>query len=184
MLILSLVKLHALRHTDPRARPLSKLLLTFCLEYEGLRGLLGEFIVKEHQLRDQGKLVFLKRPRKTGVEPPLVDGGASALPPLLSGAREFVACFVANCKPLTADAIQHILVPLMTTNEQYGNAFDEEVNELKEKLGMKTASLLQPHVEGDFVLQKYVENEVDGVKKGAIGVIVKNIKDSGSATTK
>ena len=184
LLILSLVKLHALRHTDPRARPLSKLLLTFCLEYEGLRGLLGEFIVKEHQLRDQGKLVFLKRPRKTGVEPPLVDGGASALPPLLSGAREFVACFVANCKPLTADAIQHILVPLMTTNEQYGNAFDEEVNELKEKLGMKTASLLQPHVEGDFVLQKYVENEVDGVKKGAIGVIVKNIKDSGSATTK
>ena len=85
---------------------------------------------------------------------------------------------------MPADAIQHILVPLMTTNEQYGNAFDEEVNELKEKLGMKTASLLQPHVEGDFVLQKYVENEVDGVKKGAIGVIVKNIKDSGSATTK
>ena len=67
----------------------------------------------------------------------------------------------------------------MTTNEQYGNAFDEEVNELKEKLGMKTASLLQP-----TPAQKYVENEVDGVKKGAIGVIVKNIKDSGSATTK
>lgn len=83
LLILSLVKLHALRHTDPRARPLSKLLLTFCLEYGGLRELLGEFIVKEHQLRDQGKLVFLKRSRKTGVEPPLS----------MVGLRPFPLCF-------------------------------------------------------------------------------------------
>ena len=39
---------------------------------------------------------------------------------------------------LTSSAIESILLPLMTTNEEYNLAFNEEVNRLKEKLESKT----------------------------------------------
>lgn len=56
----------------------------------------------------------------------------------LKQAKEVVRIIVDNCMGLTSDTIEGILVPLMSTNEQYNCAFNEEVNRLKEKLGIKT----------------------------------------------
>lgn len=39
---------------------------------------------------------------------------------------------------LTSDTIEGILVPLMSTNDQYNLAFSEDVNRLKEELESKT----------------------------------------------
>lgn len=181
LLMLSLVKLYALRHTHPLARLLSKVLLPFCTEYEGFRELVGKFIVKEQELRNQGKITFQKRkkqPPQASSEPSkLASPDANSPSPVspLSEARAFVGQLVSNCENLTPNAIEHILVPLMTTNEQYGNAFDEEVDRLKEKLGMKTTSILRPHVEGDLVMEKHVEHEVNGVKEGGSGIIIKKM---------
>lgn len=56
----------------------------------------------------------------------------------LNQAKEVVRIIVDNCMGLTCNTIEGILVPLMSTNEQYNCAFNEEVNRLKEKLGIKT----------------------------------------------
>ena len=58
--------------------------------------------------------------------------------PDLKQAKEVVRTIVDNCMGLTSDTIEGILVPLMSTNEQYNCAFNEEVNRLKEKLEIKT----------------------------------------------
>lgn len=180
LLILSLVKLHALRHINPHARPLSKLLLAFCREYEGLRALLGEFILKEHQLRDQGKITFKKRSRQSKVEPPTVenetepphpaagDGKSESYPEV----RKFLAAYADNCKKLTSDTMERALIPLLLTNAQYHFVFTGEINHLVEELGLKNLKIVNPQVNGDLVMNKKVENEVNGVAKGGTGIII------------
>ena len=58
--------------------------------------------------------------------------------PDLKQAKEVVRTIVDNCMGLTSNTIEGILVPLMSTNEQYNFAFSEDVNRLKEKLESKT----------------------------------------------
>ena len=58
--------------------------------------------------------------------------------PDLKQAKEVVRIIVDNCMGLTSDTIEGILVPLMSTNDQYNLAFSEDVNRLKEELESKT----------------------------------------------
>ena len=167
LLILSLVNIYALRHILPCARVLLGVLLPFCREYHGFKELLGKFVAKEHQLQGQGKMALQKSPR-------LLAGTLSQQPPALE-VKAFVACLVSNCECLSPDSMERILVPLMATNEQYGHVFDEEVNRLKEKLGMKTTTTIQPLVQGDLVMEKRVEHEVNGVEKGGAGIVIKKM---------
>lgn len=60
--------------------------------------------------------------------------------PDLKQAKEVVRIIVNNSMGLTSDTIEGILVALMSTNEQYNNAFNEEVNRLREKLESKTTT--------------------------------------------
>lgn len=87
--------------------------------------------------------------------------------PDLKQAREVVRILVDNCENLTGDAIEKILVPLMSTNELYNHAFDAEVDRLKKKLGLKTHSEI--NIE-EFVVNKNVENEINKIEKGGIGI--------------
>lgn len=189
VLILAFVKLRALRCVHEEARALSRALLTFCQEYDGFRKLMGDFIAKERLLRHQGRLgQLLGRDNRGNLCAPCslriqhcgFPVQQEPLPASVGGkeleeARTLMARFVDNCLPLTPDAIQQILVPLMTTNEQYKNAFDAEVNMLKEKLGMKTSTVIHPLVQGDLVMEKRVGHEVNGVEKGGTGVFVKKM---------
>lgn len=189
VLILTFVKLRALRCVHDEARALSHVLLAFCQEYDGFRELMGDFIAKERLLRHQGRLGQLSGRTNRGnlcapcslrIQPcgasvrqePL---SASVAGEELAQAGTLVARFVDNCLPLTPDAIQQILVPLMSTNEQYENAFDAEVNKLKERLSMKTNTVIHPLVQGDLVMNKQVDHEVNGVEKGGTGVFVKKM---------
>ena len=56
----------------------------------------------------------------------------------LEQAKKVVKSIVDNSMGLTSSAIESILLPLMTTNEEYNLAFNEDVNRLKEKLESKT----------------------------------------------
>lgn len=56
----------------------------------------------------------------------------------LEQAKEVIRNIVDNCMGLTSNTIEGILVPLMSTNEQYNCAFSKDVNRLKEKLESKT----------------------------------------------
>ena len=61
----------------------------------------------------------------------------------LNQAKEVVKIIVDNCMGLTCNTIEGILVPLMSTNEQYNGIFNEDVNRLKEKLGIKTETRIK-----------------------------------------
>ena len=61
----------------------------------------------------------------------------------LNQAKEVVRIIVDNCMGLTCNTIEGILVPLMSTNEQYNGIFNEDVNRLKEKLGIKTETKIK-----------------------------------------
>ena len=56
----------------------------------------------------------------------------------LEQAKKVVKSIVDNSMGLTSSAIESILLPLMTTNEEYDFAFDKDINRLREKLGIKT----------------------------------------------
>lgn len=56
----------------------------------------------------------------------------------LEQAKEVIKNLVDNCMGLTSNTMEKILIPLMSTNEQYNCAFSEDVNRLKEKLESKT----------------------------------------------
>lgn len=56
----------------------------------------------------------------------------------LKQAKEVIKNLVDNCMGLTSNTMEKILIPLMSTNEQYNGAFSKDVNRLKEKLESKT----------------------------------------------
>lgn len=58
----------------------------------------------------------------------------------LDEARAVVSDIVDNCMGLTAESIERIMLPLMAANDQYGHAFDRQIDRLKEKLNIKTTS--------------------------------------------
>lgn len=168
LLCVTFFKLCAMRKTHPSAADAARALVSFCSEYDGFTHLMHSMEDKETLLRAQHRLPSL-------LEYELTTLSQERLP--LEQAKDFIHKFVDNCMALSPGSIEKILLPLMATNEQYGNAFDEEVNRLKQKLGMKTSPPIQPLVQGDFVMEKKVENEVNVVGKDSIGVIIKDIKD-------
>lgn len=165
-LIVTFIKLCAMRKNTPTAVDTARALLVFCEEYESLDKLMYSLDNKEASLRAQHRLPSL-------LEYELRTLSEESLP--LEEMRGFVHALVDNCMALTPESIERFLTLLMIANEQYGNAFGEEVDRLKEKLGMKTTSLMQPLVEGDFVMNKQVEHEVNGVKEGGAGVVIKKM---------
>lgn len=94
--------------------------------------------------------------------------------PKLEETRGFVKSFVDNCMSLTGDAIEKILVPLMSTNENYNNAFDDDVNRLKKKLGIKT----EPKIQSTNIFEKDSSQYVVNPQSGSITNVGCDQKDS------
>ena len=167
LLSVTFFKLCAMRKTLPSAASTARTLVSFCAEYEGFTPLMLSMEDKETKLRAHHRLPTL-------LEYELTTLSQERLP--LKQAQDFIHKFIDNCMALTPSSIENILLPLMATNEQYGNAFDEEVNRLKQKLGMKTDPVIQPLVQGDLVMEKKVEYEVNEVKKDGVGIIIKKMR--------
>lgn len=165
-LTVTFLKLCAMRKNTPIAAPTARALLGYCEEYQGFEELITSMRSKEASLRAQHRLPsLLEYELKTLTEECLS----------LEETQKFVHELVDNCMALTPESIERILVPLMTTNRQYGHVFDKEVERLENKLGMKTTPIIHSQVQGDLVMEKHVEHEVNGIGNGGTGVIIKKM---------
>lgn len=165
-LAVSFIKLCAMRKKSATAAHTARTLLGYCDEYEGFGKLISSMDSKEASLRAQHTLPSLLEYELRTLSEERIS---------LEETKRFVHAFVDNCMALTPESIERILTPLMTTNEQYGNAFSEEVNRLKEKLGMKTTPVAQTLVQGDLVGEKHVQYEMNGIENGGNGVIIEKM---------
>ena len=133
LLTISFVKLCALRKTEPLAVNVAKALLPKCQEYEDFNRLLKAMDNKEHAKRLDGW-----RANLIGYElKSIKQEGCN-----LEQAREVIEAIVENAEHYSTTTIEHLMNPLRDTNDQYGHAFDDLVNRLKDKLGIKTTTLL------------------------------------------
>ena len=80
------------------------------------------------------------------------------------------------CEYLAPDAIQHVILPLMETNQHYGMMFTEQVERLKDLCRRKSQPVW--HADGDVVMSKYVNHEVNSVAAGGTGIQVLPINSS------
>lgn len=133
LLSISFVKLCALRKTKPLAVDVAKALLPKCQEYEDFNRLLRAMDDKENAKHLDGWRADL-----IGYELKSINADGCNL----QQAREVIEAIVENAEHYSTTTIEHLMNPLRDTNDQYGHAFDDVVNRLKEKLGVKTTTLL------------------------------------------
>lgn len=129
MLIVSLCQLSALRKREPAAPVIAGHLIGYCQQYDDCTTVLMEFANCEHKRWLDGARADLLNYELKSIE---AEGGS------LDAQREVISALVDNCLGLTSETMERMLAPLMSTNDQYGGAFTPIINQLKEKLGIKT----------------------------------------------
>lgn len=163
VLSIAFIKLCALRKRYPIARKIAREIVVFCQKYEDFNGLLGEFDKKEHKLHmEEWRANLASYEFRTIVKEK----------PDFTQAKTAVRALIDNCMNMTGDFLERVLGPLMSINEMYGHAFDEEVKRVKDKLGMKTTVQFSPHMDGDLVMTKTIQYQVNGVATGGTGIVL------------
>ena len=153
------IKLCSIARLNAQAAQTARSIVGYCNEYEGFCDLLKAMDNKEHKLRRENRLTGLLKEELLAITPENVG---------VEQAAKVVETIVDNCMGLTAESIQSILVPMMSTNDLYAHAFDTDIDRLKQKLGLKTSP--QRPIINELVMEKKVENEIGNVEAGAIGV--------------
>lgn len=167
LLTITFLKLCAMRITHPAAESIARVFVSFCMKYEGYYKLLNRLNCKERKLIQQARLPSILKYELQSIQeekPPVVE----AMPVIV----KLVDC----CEYLTPDAIQHVIQPLMETNQHYGMMFTEQVERLKDLCRRKSQPVW--HADGDVVMSKYVNHEVNSVAAGATGIQVLPINSS------
>lgn len=82
--------------------------------------------------------------------------------------RSLLESMVAYSDKMDEDSIKGNLLFLCRYNIDHHHAYDKELISLFEKLGIKSTTLIQPK---EYVVTKYVENEIQNVESGGTGVI-------------
>ena len=82
--------------------------------------------------------------------------------------RSLLESMVAYSDKMDEDSIKGNLLFLCRYNIDHHHAYDKELISLFEKLGIKSTTLIQPK---EYVVTKYVENEIHNVESGGTGVI-------------
>ena len=150
------IKLCSIAKFNDQAAQTARAIVGYCNEYDGFCDLLKAMDNKEHKLRKENRLTSLLKEELLALTPDNVG---------MEQATKVVQAIVDNCMGLTAESIERILMPLMAVNDQYGHAFNAEIDRLKQKLEEKTSPQYK-----EFVAYKHVENEIAKVEAGAVGV--------------
>lgn len=150
------VKLCSVAKFNAQAAQTARAIVGYCNEYDGFCDMLKAMDNKEHKLRKENRLTGLLKEELLALTPENVG---------MEQATKVVEAIVDNCMGLTAESIERILLPIMAVNDQYGHAFNAEVDRLKQRLGMKTSPQYK-----ELVAYKHVENEIANVEAGAVGV--------------
>lgn len=82
--------------------------------------------------------------------------------------RSLLESMVAYSDKMDEDSIKGNLLFLCRYNIDHHHAYDKELISLFEKLGIKSTTFIQPK---EYVVTKYVENEIQNVESGGTGVI-------------
>lgn len=156
LLTISFVTLCALRKKNPLAVDVAKALLPKCREYEDFNHLLEAMDEKETKKRMEGWRANLLAYELKSIKNENLN---------LRMAKDVVHSIIENAEHYSTSTIESLLNPLRDTNDQYGHAFDDDINRLKEKLGIKTTTLLSAE---EVVLHKTVKNQAI-VNAGGVG---------------
>lgn len=80
--------------------------------------------------------------------------------------RELLLWFVTVSDKLDPESVKSLILVLGKYNNDHAHAYTKEIDALYEKLSIKGT----PIVQGDLVMKKEVQNEVNGVAPGGMGI--------------
>ena len=90
--------------------------------------------------------------------------------PDLHQATEVVDCLVNLCEAYGVEQAEKFIPLLKDVNERYEKAFQQQVQKLTEMYRSMSSRQVNNHIQGDWVQQQLVQNQVNGVQKGATGI--------------
>ena len=120
--------------------------------------LLEQFADKEEERWLQGKRFNLLDYEIQEIE---LDGGG------IEEVRNLFEDFLNYSDQMDKETIKSNLLLLNLYNIEHNHAYDEVIKAIYAKLGIKSTTLIQPK---EYVNTKYVENEIQNVEAGGIGV--------------
>lgn len=120
--------------------------------------LLEQFADKEEERWLQGKRFNLLDYEIQEIE---LDGGG------IEEVRNLFEDFLNYSDQMDKETIKSNLLLLNLYNIEHNHAYDEVIKAIFAKLGIKSTTLIQPK---EYVNKKYVENEIQNVEAGGIGV--------------
>lgn len=128
-------------------------------DHELLLPLLSRFSEKEQARWSEGK-----RTNLLTYELECIDNSKGS-----QDIHEFLEWFAYISDTLDQESVRGLILAISKYNMDHGYAYTKEIDALYKKLGIKGT----PIVQGDFVLKKEVQNEVNGVQSGGTGVSIK-----------
>lgn len=130
-----------------------------CQDHELFFPMLDRFSEKEQARWAEGKRTDLFAYELEHLD---AEGGGS------NDVRELLSWFATICDKLDADSVKGLILALGKYNNDHAHVYTKEIDALYEKLGIKGT----PVVEGDLVMKKEVQYEVNGVAEGGTGVSI------------
>lgn len=128
-------------------------------DHELFLPLVEQWVKKEEKRWMEGKKTDLLNYELQEIE--LEGGGSEEI-------KHLFESMVAYSDKMDEDSIKGNLLFLCRYNIDHKHAYDKELISLFEKLGIKSTTLIQPK---EYVVTKYVENEIQNVESGGTGVI-------------
>lgn len=160
ILVLAAIMLQAVDHKNPTQRTHDTIIHIFtrCQDNHLFMPLLEQFAHKEDARFAAGKMNNLMEYELNEIK--RSGEGVEAVRTILNG-------ILINAEKTDPDTIKGAIVLLGKFNIDNNHIIDDDLNQLYEKLGYKSSVIAQIQ---ELVLNKRVENEVNGVAPGAIGI--------------
>lgn len=156
LFVVTFLKLCALRHRIPVAQDVARALVPFCQRYDDFTDLLVQFDPRERRMMKENGGINLMAYELRSLKQEQPD---------LGQAREVVKTLVDCATQYTPEAMERMLNPLRDLNRQYDNAFDQDIDRLRQTMNMKGM------MAKEVVLQKHVDTQIGQVEQGGTGVI-------------
>ena len=121
--------------------------------------MLNRFCDKEQSRWEEGKRTNLLTYELERIE---AESGGS------EDVRELLTYFGSISDKLDQESVKGLIIVLGKYNNDHAHAYTKEIDVLYDKLGIKGTQIIQ----GDFVMKKEVQQEVNGVAEGGTGISI------------
>lgn len=160
ILVLTAIMLEAVDKKNPTQQTHDTIIKIFqrCQDNPMYMNLLEQFAHKEEKRFAAGKITDLMTYELADIK--RNEEGAEAIRTIISG-------ILANVDKTDPETIKSTIILLAKFNIDNNHVIEKELNDLYDKLGYKTTTIQQIQ---ELVLSKHVDNEVNGVAPGAVGI--------------